>query len=114
MEITNLYTILDVKANLYSPPISFKDTQVFSQYLEVLVNTHGTGHYHLYPEDFVGYCIGTFNEQTGQIQLLAEREFAVNLAGLKRPCKYCDQPEEKANEQSKQIFERSFSQNAAQ
>ena len=108
VQMTSLYTIYDVKAKIYSPPVSFDSTEAFQQYLAVLINTHGTGHYHLYPEDFVAYKIGYWNDDTGEI-LITDKKIVVNLAGLKKPCKYCNSPEEIANEQSKQILERSAS-----
>ena len=95
---TNVYAGLDVKANLWSPPITMDTVESLQQYLSVLVNTHGTGHYHLYPEDFVFYLIATYDDETGQFDVLPEREFAVNVAGLKKECKVCKTAEEFNNE----------------
>ena len=96
-----LYVGHDVKSDLWSPPITMETDEVLQQYLDVLVNTHGNGHYHLYPEDFIFYSIGEYDEETGSVALYPEKEFAVNLAGLKKPCKYCNAPEEIANESVK-------------
>ena len=100
LQMTALYTVYDVKAKIYSPPVSFDSDEAFQQYLAVLINTHGSGHYHLYPEDFVAYKIGYWNDDTGEV-LATDKVIAVNLAGLKKPCKYCEQPEEIANESVK-------------
>ena len=106
IEMPTMYSIYDVKADMWSPPVTFDTDEAFQQYLSILINTHGTGHYHLYPEDFIAYKLGYFDYETGKL-LLTDRQVAVNLAGLKKPCKYCEKPEEIANEQSKQVFERS-------
>lgn len=100
LEITTLYSVYDIKAKLWSTPITFDSDEAMEQYLSVLVNTHGNGHYHLYPEDFVVYKLGYWNEETGEF-LPVDKQVALNVVGIKRPCKYCEKPEDIANESVK-------------
>lgn len=85
----NLFVGHDVKADIYMAPISFAGIEAINQYLAVLVNTHGNGHYHLYPEDYVFYLIGHFDVETGKTVIYNEKYFAINLAGLKEECPHC-------------------------
>lgn len=91
--IVGLFSGHDVKSDLWSPPVTMENVDVLEQYLSVMVNSHGNGHYHLYPEDFVFYQIGTFDETTGKVELFKERLFAVNLAGCKKTCEFCPKEE---------------------
>lgn len=92
-----LFSVFDLKAEMYSPPIQFDTEEAFQQYLHVLVNTHSSGHYHLYPEDYIGYKIGYWDDATGSV-LHTDKQIVVNLVGLKKPCKYC--PQEDVNNES--------------
>ena len=87
-QIVKVYVIKDIKSNLYSVPVTFDSEEAFQQYLSVLVNSHGTGHYHLYPEDYVGFFVGNYFPESGTFDL-CDKEIVVSLAGLKRSCKVC-------------------------
>ena len=102
VEIHKIYVIKDIKANLFSPPVTFETDEAFQQYLSVVINTHGSGHYHLYPEDFVGFYVGNYFPETGTFDLY-EKEIIVSLAGLKKSCPVCTQMENFTNEQSIEI-----------
>lgn len=93
-----MFSGLDVKSGLWSPPITMNSVEELNQYLYKLVNTHGNGHYHIYPEDYVFYQIGEYDDETGHVLLFPEKQFAVNPAGLKKQCKYCNVLEENDNE----------------
>lgn len=110
---TYLYVIADVKANIYSPPVTFQSSEAFQQYLSVLVNTHGNGHYHLYPEDYVAYCIGEYDDETGTIFQYPEKKFECALVGLKKECAICKQQEDFNNESVK-VQQGSAGKDAAQ
>lgn len=101
-EIVKVYVVKDIKSNLYSPPVTFDTEEAFQQYLSVMVNSHGTGHYHLYPEDYVGFYLGNYFPDSGTFDLY-EKEIVVSLAGLKQSCKTCNSMEEFSNEQSVEI-----------
>ena len=93
-----LYVVHDVKADTWAPPVTMDSLENCQQFLDMLVNTHGNGHHHLYPEDFICYCIGEYDDETGHTTIYPEKQFAVNLAGLKRECKLCQPLWERDNE----------------
>lgn len=112
-----VYSIYDVKSELWAPPITFESIDHLNQFLDLVVNTHGTGDYHVYPEDYVVYQLGEFNEETGNLDLFSEKQFAVNMVGLKRSCRDCERLDKIAEDQkneSEQIQQSSAGESSAQ
>lgn len=86
LDISGLFAIYDIKSENYSDLMCSTDDSL-ALFLNVIVNTHLESDHHLYPEDFIVYKYGTFED--GKVNLWPEKLIHTTLVGIKKPCKTC-------------------------
>lgn len=96
IDIQKLYSIFDIKTRLWSTVQSHESRDALFQFLNVIVNTHGTGDVHTHSDDFVVYEIGEFDVSEGLVSVYEPKEIVTSLSGLKKPCLTCQAEAEKA------------------
>lgn len=66
-----LFSIFDTKSNVYGPVMSFvNDNTAIRAFMEMLVNPDPNSLLSLYPADYLLYCVGIFDNETGVIESL--------------------------------------------
>lgn len=66
--MANLYSIFDVKASKYGPIISFEnDNTAIRSFMEMLISGDKNSLLALYPTDYLLYCVGSFDQDTGLV-----------------------------------------------
>lgn len=85
-----LYSIFDIKTRTWSSPQCHESDDALYQFLNVLINTHGSSPAHSNPEDFVLYKIGIFDPDMGQMHVLEEKELLTTFTPLKKRCEICE------------------------
>lgn len=64
----SLYSILDIKANMYGSIMSFKNDQTaIRSFQEMLISGDSNSMLALYPYDYSLCCLGTFEQDTGVV-----------------------------------------------
>lgn len=77
-----LYSILDRKSHTYGAPMMFDQDEIAKRTLKIALSENGLGKtIALYPEDFEVYCLGEFDQETGEV--LPDIKFVTNVADLK-------------------------------
>lgn len=71
-QIFNVYSIYDVKGKFYGSPFTVLNDDLCLRLLDQLLHNPDTD-YRLYPEDFVVYCIGEFDNNTAIVTSCAPR-----------------------------------------
>lgn len=67
--MANLYSIFDTKANKYGPIISFEnDNTAIRSFMEMLISGDKNSMLALYPTDYLLFCVGSFNQDTGLVE----------------------------------------------
>jgi hypothetical protein len=87
--MSKIFAVYDLMQQTYSEPYTTLSIESMQQFFHVLVNTHSNMPQHLQPEDYVIYLLGDYDEFTGKIELLPEKEIIGTLASLKEPCEIC-------------------------
>ena len=64
--IEQIFSVYDVKAKIYSPPIFFQQTGQVARLFADSINKEGH-QYNLHPEDYNLYVLGTYNPRSGKI-----------------------------------------------
>lgn len=77
-----IIALYDSKTELYSTPVYAKTTGQAQRDLQEAVNG-ADGIIAKYPEDYRLYCLGTYNNETGEIIPLTPPKFIVDAATLK-------------------------------
>lgn len=80
---TSLYSIYDIKGNLYSCPFSALNDNLAIRVFYSLVSQPNSN-YNLYPDDFVLYCIGNFDDNTSNIVSCTPRPVLTADCALKQ------------------------------
>lgn len=66
--MTKLYSILDSKAGIYGPLLSFQnDSTAIRSFQEMLVSGDSNSLLALYPTDYLLYCVGDFQQDKGVV-----------------------------------------------
>lgn len=77
--MSNLYSILDVKANMYGPIISFEnDMTAIRAFSEMLISGDKNSMLALYPTDYLLFCVGSFDQKTGIVNSVPAPQHVVS------------------------------------
>lgn len=96
VDLQKLYSIFDVKSRLWSAVQAHESKDALWQFLNVVVNSHGSGDVHTYADDFVVYELGEFDVTNGDIDLYNPKRIVTTLSALKKPCPICQREAEQA------------------
>lgn len=69
--MSKLYVIFDSKAQVYTAPMIQRNSAEFIRGFGTVVND-GKSSYSLYPEDYIAFEIGEYDERTGSINAYNE------------------------------------------
>lgn len=76
-----LFSVRDEKAEVFSPPLSSMNVGTITRSLFDVLKS-GSHDYAKHPEDYVLYHLGTFDDQTGQMELFTAPKSVVVLRDL--------------------------------
>lgn len=77
--MANLYSIFDVKASKYGPIISFQnDNTAIRSFMEMLISGDKNSLLALYPTDYLLYCVGSFDQDTGLVTSLPAPQHVIS------------------------------------
>lgn len=79
--ISNVYSLHDSKALIYSPPFLAGQHGLAMRMVQELANDLSTS-VGRHPADFTLYCIGSFDDQSGQMLPAAHREHISDVLAL--------------------------------
>lgn len=67
--LSNIYSIYDVKSGLYGPAMTFvNDATAIRSFQEMLTSPDQNSLLSLYPADYILFCVGEYNQETGLIK----------------------------------------------
>ena len=69
MNTINLYSVLDRKTGVYSPPSCFTNLDEAKRSYALLLRNNPKSMYACFPEDFSVYFVGSMNLSTGEIDV---------------------------------------------
>lgn len=68
---SRIYSIYDVKSGMYGPAMTFiNDQTAIRSFQEMLTTPDSNSLLSLYPADYILFCLGCLNQQTGLIESL--------------------------------------------
>lgn len=66
-ERTFLFAIYDVRAQRYAPPTPAYNPYIIIRSIAQVIRQNSNAPLALYPDDFILYCVGSYNEVTGLV-----------------------------------------------
>lgn len=78
-----IYVLHDKKAKIYGVPLATRNEVEMVRNITTVVNIHDDSMLYRYPDDFDLYLLGTYDDNTGTITLLSEKEFILNCLSVK-------------------------------
>jgi len=80
-----LISVRDQKGEAFAPPKAHKTIGEAERFLQHLVNTKSDGNFlNLYPEDFDMYHLGSFDDQTGKMNLFDSPRHLTKVINFKK------------------------------
>lgn len=91
---TRIYSIYDTKSGMYGPAMTFvNDYTAIRSFQEMLCSGDDNSLLSLYPSDYILFCLGAFNQQSGFIEPLAAP--ANVITGMDAFTRACSEAEER-------------------
>lgn len=76
--MTNLYSILDVKTQMYGPIISFhNDMAAIRAFMEMIISGDRNSMISLYPSDYILTVVGKFDQDKGLVEGIPRPEHVI-------------------------------------
>lgn len=90
--LSNIYAIYDVKSGMYGPAMTFvNDATAIRSFQEMLTSQDQNSLLSLYPADYILFCVGEYNQETG---LIKSHAAPVNIiAGMQAFTNACNDAE---------------------
>lgn len=91
---SRIYSIYDVKSGMYGPAMTFvNDSTAIRSFQEMLTSGDKNSLLSLYPADYILFCLGVFNQQSGVIEPLPAPMNV--MSGMEAFTKACNEAEER-------------------
>lgn len=93
MSDTRIYAIYDVKSGMYGPAMTFvNDSTAVRSFQELLTSGDKQSLLAMYPADYILFCLGIYNQQTGVLQTLpAPMNVISGMDAFTRACVEADE-----------------------
>lgn len=90
---TRVYAIYDVKSGMYGPAMTFvNDSTAIRSFQEMLTSQDPNSLLSLYPADYILFCLGSYNQQTGFIEALpAPMNILSGMQAFTQACQEADE-----------------------